>query len=191
MTKKRLDQLLKKDITFPFDENFASTIKQQVDHNIKVELNDMLHELDARLLSHVKENSIPCLGFCRGLQIMNVFNGGSLHPHLPDTLSNIHRGPDGATSHPIQVTKHINRLNLEIGSINDIVSHHHQGINELGANLDVWAVAPDGLYEGIRHSDTTTYPFYVGVQWHPERCTPGNEFDESIGKSFINAIISK
>lgn len=147
--------------------------------------------IEFRLLSHVKENSTPCLGFCRGLQIMNVFNGGSLHPHLPDTLSRIHRGLDGATTHSVKVIKHINSLNLEVGSTNDIISHHHQGINKLGADLDVWAVAPDGLSEGIRHSDTTTYPFYIGVQWHPERCSAGNEFDDSIGKNFINAIISK
>ena len=44
------------------------------------------------LLDHVVNSGIPCLGVCRGLQFMNVYFGGSLHPHLPDTLSNIHRG---------------------------------------------------------------------------------------------------
>ena len=143
------------------------------------------------LLNHIESHHTPCLGLCRGLQIMNVYNGGSLHLHIPDTLSSIHRGPEGQTAHPVQVTKHIASVDIPLGSFNKIVSNHHQGISKLGDELEVWAVAPDGLSEAVRHSDTTNYPFYVGVQWHPERCEPGNEFDESIGKSFIRAVISE
>ena len=142
------------------------------------------------LLNHIDDFRTPCIGFCRGLQIMNVYNGGSLHPHLPDTLSSIHRGPKGKTEHTICVTKHIASVNIPVGKMNKIVSNHHQGIAELGDGLEVWAIAPDGLYEGIRRSDTLSYPFYVGVQWHPELCEPKNEFDEAIGQSFINAVIS-
>jgi len=143
------------------------------------------------LLNHIEQNRTPCIGFCRGLQIMNVYNGGTLHLHLPDTFSSIHRGPKGQTEHPVQVTKHISSIDLPIGSYNKIKSNHHQGISRLGNSLEVWAIAPDGLQEAIRHSDTTNYPFYVGVQWHPEICEPGNEFDEKIGLSFIQAVISE
>ena len=143
------------------------------------------------LLDFVENNGTPCLGLCRGLQIMNVYNGGSLHLNLPDTLSSIHRGPQGQTDHPVQVTKHIASIDIAVGSFNKRISHHHQGISNLGDELEVWAIAPDGLSEGIRHSDTTNYPFYVGVQWHPERCEPGNEFDEKIGLKFIQAVISE
>ena len=142
------------------------------------------------LLSHIDEFGTPCIGFCRGLQIMNVYNGGSLHLHLPDTLTSIHRGPEGKTAHTISVIKHIASVNIPVGQMNKIVSNHHQGIAELGNGMEVWAIAPDGLSEGIRRSDTLNYPFYVGVQWHPELCEPGNEFDEAIGQSFINAVIS-
>ena len=143
------------------------------------------------LLDFIEATNTPCIGFCRGLQIMNVYHGGTLHLHLPDTLSAIHRGPQGQTAHPIQVTKHIASVDHPIGSFNKIVSNHHQGISQLGNELEVWAVAPDGLTEGIRHSDTTNYPFYVGVQWHPEGCNIGNKFDEQIGLKFIQAVISE
>ena len=122
---------------------------------------------------------------------MNVYNGGSLHLHLPDTLSSIHRGPEGKTTHTINVTKHISSVDIPVGQMNKIVSNHHQGISKLGDGLEVWATSPDGLSEGIRRSDTLNYPFYIGVQWHPELCEPGNKFDESIGQSFINALISE
>ncbi len=143
------------------------------------------------ILEHVDRTGLPCIGFCRGLQIMNVFGGGSLHLHLPDTLSSIHRGPEGATAHFVQVTRHIASIDLAKNSYNKIVSNHHQGISRLSQNFDAWAFSEDGLIEGIRYADTIAYPFYVGVQWHPERCKPGNEFDEQIGRSFIEAVISK
>ena len=147
--------------------------------------------IEYAILAHVDRTGVPCIGFCRGLQIMNVYGGGSLHLHLPDTLSSIHRGPEGATSHFVQVTRHIASVDLAKNSYNKIVSNHHQGISMLSRDFDAWAFSEDGLIEGIRHSDTTAYPFYVGVQWHPERCKPGNEFDEQIGRSFIEAVISE
>ena len=122
---------------------------------------------------------------------MNVYGGGSLHLHLPDTLSSIHRGPQGATNHIVQVTRHIASVDLAKNSQNEIVSNHHQGISRLSRDLDAWAFSKDGLIEGIRRSDTITYPFYVGVRWHPERCKQGNKFDEQIGRSFIEAVISE
>ena len=82
-------------------------------------------------------------------------------------------------------------LDDDEGQMNKIVSNHHKGIAKLGDGLEVWATSPDGLSEGIRRSDTLNYPFYIGVQWHPELCEPGNKFDESIGQSFINALISE
>ena len=146
--------------------------------------------IEYAILAHVNKTGIPCIGFCRGLQIMNVYGGGSLHPHLPDTLSSIHRGSEGATAHFVQVTRHTASVDLAKNSYNKIVSNHHQGISRLSSDFDAWAFSEDGLIEGIRHTDTIAYPYYVGVQWHPEKCKPGNEFDEQIGRSFIEAVIS-
>jgi putative glutamine amidotransferase len=151
-------------------------------------IDEFRDELEYKLLSHVEETHIPCVGFCRGLQIMNIYNGGSLHPHLPDTISDMHRSDGGATSHDIIVLKSQEVLPYKVGSHWRVVSHHHQGISQLGDDLEVWAISPDGLYEGIRHSDTLTYPYYVGVQWHPERSNPGFTNDDLIGNSFINAV---
>jgi putative glutamine amidotransferase len=151
-------------------------------------IDELRDAIEFKLLAHVEESHIPCVGFCRGLQIMNVYNGGSLHPHLPDTISDIHRIKTGATSHDIIVLRSQEVLPFKKGSHWRVISNHHQGISQLGDNLEVWAISPDGLYEGIRHSDTLTYPYYVGVQWHPERSESGKVNDELIGYSFINAV---
>ncbi len=67
-------------------------------------------EIEMALLDFALENGTPCLGICRGHQFMNVHLGGSLHPNLPDTLSNIHRGESGSTTHSIQILKKISAI---------------------------------------------------------------------------------
>ena len=122
---------------------------------------------------------------------MNVHLGGSLHPNLPDTLSNIHRGKDGsATIHEVYVTKKLGAIEIQHDNISAPVSNHHQGISRLADDLEVWAIAPDGLIEGIRHSDTTKYPFFIGVQWHPERSDPSNSLAIPIGVGFLKAALN-
>ena len=71
-----------------------------------------------------------------------------------------------------------------------MISHHHQGIDQLGQELMVWAIAPDGLAEGIAHRDSTRFPFYVGVQWHPERSEQHQFLVEPIGEGFVHAMLS-
>lgn len=151
-------------------------------------IDEFRDDIEFKLLSHVEDSHIPCVGFCRGLQIMNVFNGGSLHPHLTDTISSIHRVDGKATTHDIIILKSQGILPYKVGFNWRVISNHHQGISQLGDDLEVWAISPDGLYEGIRHSDTLTHPYYVGVQWHPERSEAGLENDDLIGHSFINAV---
>lgn len=148
--------------------------------------------LETTLLNHALESGTPCLGVCRGLQFMNVHMGGSLHPHLPDTLSDIHRGKDGkSTEHEIYVTKALGAIDIKRGQTSATVSHHHQGISRLADNLEAWAIAPDGLIEGVRHSDTTHYPFFIGVQWHPERSDPSVSLSIPIGAGFLKAVLNE
>ena len=147
-------------------------------------------EVEAALLDYALESGTPCLGVCRGLQFMNVHLGGSLHPNLPDTLSNIHRGESGAVHHPIEIIKNIGALEIDLSKILDPVSNHHQGISRLAEDLEVWAVSPDGLAEGIRHKDTIAHPFFIGVQWHPERSGAFNSLAIPIGEGFMKAVLN-
>jgi gamma-glutamyl-gamma-aminobutyrate hydrolase PuuD len=118
--------------------------------------------------------------------------GGSLHPHLPDTLSDIHRGKDGnSTEHEIYVTQKLGALDIKPGNKSATVSHHHQGISRLADNLEAWAIAPDGLIEAIRHSDTTSHPFFIGVQWHPEKSDPSGSLAIPIGAGFLKAVLNE
>jgi putative glutamine amidotransferase len=152
--------------------------------------------VEAQLIDHVWANATPCLGVCRGLQILNVHTGGSLHPHLPDAGFFGHRGGTTAyvpsetrdTTHTVLVTHTIAPAGVPFtaGVTASIISHHHQGIDRLATGWAAWAEAPGGLIEGIRWADTTALPFVVGVQWHPERSAPG-PLSDPLGRAFLSS----
>ena len=149
--------------------------------------------IEIRLLNWVNETGVPCLGVCRGLQHMNVYAGGTLDPHLPRLHGNMHRaglqGSSRDTAHSVRVVTIPQGVDVEVGNESVTISHHHQGIDVLGQSLKAWAIAPDGLVEGIVHSDTAHFPFYVGVQWHPERSNQGQYLVEPVGAGFVNAML--
>ena len=148
--------------------------------------------LESFLLNWLDQSHIPCLGICRGMQFMNVHGGGSLHPHLPELLgTDAHRAGDQEshrdTTHVVMAIKSI--AGIEVGEQGIVISHHHQGIENLATTLEVWAQSPDGLAEGVRRKDTINYPCYLGVQWHPERSRKNQPFVESLGEFFVHSMV--
>jgi putative glutamine amidotransferase len=129
-------------------------------------------ELDAyelMLCRAALASRMPVLGICRGMQLLNVACGGTLHQHLPDTVGDLveHRSPlpGVKASHEVEIVPD-SHLEQVVGAAQLTVnSFHHQGIDDLGAGLRVNACAPDGVIEGI---EGTGDAFVLGVQWHVE-----------------------
>jgi putative glutamine amidotransferase len=109
---------------------------------------------------------LPVLAICRGLQVLNVALGGTLHQHLPDLVGHEgHRTAPGEMS-PNDVTMVAGtRLASVLGGQARGHCHHHQAIDRLGRGLVVAARAEDGTVEAAELPGPT---FAVGVQWHPE-----------------------
>lgn len=120
---------------------------------------------------------VPALGVCLGMQMMALVAGGRLEQHLPDTLGDradahwaaehgvLPEGPQRLAWRPSGATVH---------------SHHRQAVRDPGA-LTVIARAPDGVIEAVADP---AHPFYVGVQWHPERTA-----DPAAGASLFEALV--
>jgi putative glutamine amidotransferase len=118
---------------------------------------------------------LPVLGICRGLQVLNVALGGTLHQHLPGLVG--HEGhapePGGYGQHEVAVAPGsrlaaiLNRTDLTDHLPVLVPTHHHQAVSELGAGLAATAWATDGIIEAAE-LDPAQHPFAVGVQWHPE-----------------------
>ena len=101
----------------------------------------------------------PIFGICRGLQVINVALGGTLHRHIGghSQLDGADRLHETDTDDPL-----LRRLYGERFTVN---SAHHQSADRLGAGLRAIQWAADGTVEALRHE---SLPIFA-VQWHPER----------------------
>lgn len=117
-------------------------------------------DFEFSLLNPVMELRRPVLGICYGMQLLNVFFGGTLfqdlEPHAEVAIN--HK----TGYHKIVITE--NRF-FEQGTFS-VNSTHHQGVKNIGDGLSAFVFSPDNLAEAFSRED---YPFLVGVQWHPER----------------------
>lgn len=118
-------------------------------------------DYEFEMLDRAAERALPTLGICRGLQLVNVHAGGTLHQHVPE-----HAHLDGAGSdehHTVALEPESVLADL-YGSTKAVNSLHHQSVDQLGTNLRITASTADGGVEGIEHADLPI----VAVQWHPE-----------------------
>ena len=120
------------------------------------------------LMKHLLERlNIPVLGICRGLQMLNVAAGGTLHQDLTSlgkhhTLLNV--APD-SFAHRVHLTKG-SRMEQIAGCESMLTnSYHHQAVKDLAPGFVASAAAADGVIESIEKEGDR---FVLGVQWHPE-----------------------
>ena len=144
--------------------------------------------LEFKLIEKAFQMGIPVLGICRGAQILNVYNGGSLYIDIPTDIdtSLAHRCGDKDTCYHLIRVKPSSVLH-EICNIKSCLvnSNHHQAVKRLAEGFDILAVSEDGLTEAIGWLDPANRPFLLGVQWHPERMDTTNALSIPIAKEFI------
>ena len=144
--------------------------------------------LEWALIGAAKNMEMPVLGICRGLQIFNIYHDGSLFPDLPTDFdtSVIHRCENKYECyHDLRVLKQSGLFKITQLNKGVINSNHHQGINRLGTGLKAIAHTNDGLIEAIEYEDAENMPFFLGVQWHPERMDIDNPFSLPIATYFL------
>ncbi|MDR8410136.1 gamma-glutamyl-gamma-aminobutyrate hydrolase family protein [Nonomuraea sp. 3-1Str] len=115
---------------------------------------------------------LPILAVARGMHVLNVAQGGTLIPWLPDTLGDDRHGEPGAR-HSIQVSAS-SKLGKAVGDHVEVVAPHVQSVRRLGSGLLAVAWAEDQIVEAV---ELQGHRFAVGVQWHPERGTGVALFD--------------
>ena len=130
-------------------------------------------QYELRILDYAVQAGKPVFGICRGLQLMNVYFGGTLYQDIATQKENAIRHRDAALYdellHPIAFTEGKFLDRLYAGNSPLVVNTvHHQAIKDLGKNLEVWAVCPeDGIIEAIGYTGAEEGKV-MAVQWHPE-----------------------
>ena len=148
--------------------------------------------MEIKALNAASQRNLPVLGICRGMQLVNVALGGTLHQHIPDTFGvivNHQQTPvaqRGEATHGVSVEEG-SQLASVLGSASIRVnSMHHQAVDRLGSGLRAVAWSPgDGVIEGLESDDAGTW--LVGVQWHPEELTANFEHARSLFAAFAAA----
>ncbi len=131
--------------------------------------------LEYRVLDYAFANDVPLLGICRGIQLLNVYKGGTLYEDLAEHLPEVdERGDVVKHWQDIAYSEPSHRVRLVEGSlIHELLgvdevttnSMHHQGLRRLADGLEAMAFGPGDLVEAVREPRLS---FAVGLQWHPE-----------------------
>ncbi|BBH64310.1 putative glutamine amidotransferase [Actinoplanes sp. OR16] len=160
------------------------------------EVDEVRDAAELMLMRAALDLDLPVLGVCRGMQVMAVATGGSLHQHLPDLVGHErHRASTGTDPlaanasdygrHDVVIDEN-SRAHQLFGRTLTVNSFHHQAVADPGEFVPVGWCPDDRVVEILEHPDRT---FALGVQWHPERTTDLRSFTALTEAASVGAII--
>ena len=157
----------------------------------EVEIDPARDAAELPLVRAALEQDVPVLGICRGIQMLNVAAGGTVHQDLglsaPETDEHQQRKVGKTTedvAHQVRIERH-SRLGETLGAERlEVNSFHHQAVRTPAPGFVVTARSPDGVIEAVEDPART---FAVGVQWHPERMVGGHPAQRKLFAALIDA----
>lgn len=141
--------------------------------------------MELYVMKWAMENDIPVLGVCRGMQLINVALGGTLHQDVVHHMGIVHRQSEGMVYWHDAVFEGDSMLRRLVGSERyPVNSYHHQAVDRLADGLVATAYNPDGLIEAYERPASR---FLMAVQWHPEVSYFRDSFSRKIFDLFLEA----
>ena len=149
-------------------------------------------DFDFTVMKYAAEMNKPILGICRGIQVINVYFGGTLIQDIPSQRSsNILHSQTAeyhVATHKIQIVKDSIIYDM-LGENSEVNSFHHQAIDKLAKDFKVTATAKDGIVETIEYKKKDS--FILGIQWHPELMSAKNVKMQNIFDMFVEVCKSR
>jgi putative glutamine amidotransferase len=130
---------------------------------------------DLSVTGHALRQGVPLLAICRGMQVLNICRGGTLHQHVPDLHGHErHDGPpNGFGLHHVRISPDSALATILPGDVTyEVPTKHHQSVDLLGDGLKAVAWEQDGTIEAVEAGPSELdgfSGFLLGVQWHPEQ----------------------
>lgn len=147
---------------------------------------------EKKIYDYSQQHKLPLLAICRGMQLVNVLEGGKLIQDM-DADNSTHKKDKVDKKHNIKTESQSLLKEITGEEFYEINSAHHQAIDPtaIGANLAVSAVAEnDSVIEAIEFKNKVGKAFMLGVQWHPERMNKKERhpFSENIKQRFLSEV---
>lgn len=129
------------------------------------------------------------LGICRGMQLLNVVAGGTVHQDVKRTIKGVLKhsqdAPRWYPTHKIKILPGSILAEMLGGPEIRVNSFHHQAVDRVATGFRVTAVAEDGVIEAI---ESTNHSFVIGIQSHPEAMWERDPQFLRIFKTFVEAV---
>ncbi|MFT7183692.1 MAG: putative glutamine amidotransferase [Oceanicoccus sp.] len=143
------------------------------------ELNLEKDQFEMKLIKGALEKGAPIFGICRGMQMLNVYFGGTLKQHVEGHFDRV------------QFDKHIHELHIQNSRLTASNTHpvnsiHHQVVNKVGPGLKATGLSCDGHIEMIEHENLPIF----GTQWHPE-CLPNDQLSKELFKWLVENSLQR
>jgi len=150
-----------------------------------VDIDSERDKVEFALLKAFVQAGKPVLGICRGFQLINIFFGGSLYQHLPETPLHTNK-EDFYITHSVTAVEN-SIVEKNYGKTFSVNSSHHQAIKDLGDGLYATAFWEGKYIEAYEHK---SLPIFA-VQWHPERmCFSQKRADTVDGTKFFKEFMT-
>ena len=141
------------------------------------------NDYEIAVYNEAKKQGKPVLAICRGMQLVNAVEGGTLYQDIPiEHGKEINHSmlPDGVENfHDVKLSADC-RLAKILGTEFTINTSHHQAVKDVAPGFEIVGTAPDGIPEAMENKDGSV----ICVQWHPERMQDREDMRNLI-KDFI------
>lgn len=149
---------------------------------------DQRDQAELRIVEEALDQDLPILAICRGLQLLNVYHGGTLIQHLSPAEPHDMQVDDHATAvHEVVIEADTRLAQIADSGRWRVNSRHHQAAHKIGTHLEVSARAvDDGIVEALERPDKR---FVIAVQWHPEDQVRRFEEQSKLFRAFAAAVL--
>lgn len=146
-------------------------------------------KMEWHLLNKAIHSNKPLLAICRGIQLINVFFGGTLYQDIPtehpSALTHKMKPPYNRTAHKVHIRKGttLHRI-LGVEELN-VNSYHHQAVHLPAPNLNILARADDNIVEAL---EVPNMRFAIAIQWHPEILFRTDTYSRKLVEAFVQSM---
>ncbi|WP_285058562.1 gamma-glutamyl-gamma-aminobutyrate hydrolase family protein [Pedobacter ginsengisoli] len=151
-------------------------------------------EFERLIYEYSQKQKLPVLGICRGMQYINILEGGKVFEDNGEEIHLIHKKGAEDKIHTVNIKPETLLSSITGMEQAEVNSAHHQSVDpgHLGNNLmaSAYSGTKDGIIEALEFTDKSDKAFMLAVQWHPERMKSksSNPLSQKVKEEFLKAV---